>query len=189
MCTFVHSQLHNRCSTISLGGPETQCSLSSRVFRGKNLDDTAHRAYPRGRSIWVAFRDKLEKELGKGIHRCFTWISPVGDGAQACCTVPLLLQHLASSKTLSGKGWCSWGSSRVWGGSYRKMGDINRITALLPHLVRDLFNPTNTPGGRKICVAGFKAQNTTCSSRDEGGLEDWRKVGETRKLEPYIGSP
>ena len=67
------------------------------------------------------------------------------------------------------------------------MGGKNRITALLPHLVRDLFNPTNTPGGRKICVAGFKAQNTTCSSRDEGGLEDWRKVGETHELEPrYI---
>ena len=62
-----------------------------------------------------------------------------------------------------------------------KVGDKNRITALLPHLVRHLFNPTNTPGGRKICVAGFKAQNTSCSSRDEGGLEDLEEGwGKTR---------
>ena len=43
-------------------------------------------------------------------------------------------------------------SSRVWGGIYRKMGDKNRITALLPHLVRDLFNPTNKENHAKLLL-------------------------------------
>ena len=89
---------------------------------------------------------------------------------------------------------CSHGVSTcvLRGEVTEKVGDKNRITALLPHLVRHLFNPTNTPGGRKICVAGFKAQNPSCSSRYEGGLEDLEEGwGEYKNWnqDTYIGSP